>query len=161
MRSYESKDEHQVVQLIAGFRLSLNSLRQSGVLTTSESARKELHEYLSKGFPVFIAEDENRSILGYIVCRVDKDVVWPESFYVSPHARRKGSESSLYSEAELLAESLGGDTVYNWVHPNNRAIISFLGKRGHDVLNLIEIRRPRKDERLSSRVQVGEHEFDY
>ena len=55
----------------------------------------------------------------------------------------------------------GGDTVYNWIRPDNRVIVSFLRKRGYKVLNLIEIRRPRRNEKLTSRIQVGECEFDY
>jgi hypothetical protein len=46
-------------------------------------------------------------------------------------------------------------------HPNNHVVISLLEKRGYKVLNLIEIRGPRKGERLGSRIQVGAHKFDY
>ena len=53
------------------------------------------------------------------------------------------------------------DTVYNYVHPNNHRMIEFLRKRGYTVLNLIEIRRPYKDEKLTQTIAVGEHEFDY
>jgi ribosomal protein S18 acetylase RimI-like enzyme len=116
---------------------------------------------LGKGFPIFVAEDDKKKILGYLVCRVDEDVVWAESLFVSSRARRKGIGSLLYSETEHLVESIGVDTVYNWVYPNNNVIISFLRKRGYSVLNLVEIRRPRKGERLTTRVQVGEYEFDY
>ncbi len=55
----------------------------------------------------------------------------------------------------------GGDTVYNWIHPDNRGIVLFLRKRGYKVLNLIESRRPRMNEKLTSRIQVGEYESDY
>jgi len=54
-----------------------------------------------------------------------------------------------------------GDTVYNWIHSDNPAIVSFLRKRGYRVLNLIETRRPRRNEKLTRRIQVGEYEFDY
>ncbi len=161
VRKYELNDEHQVVQLIAEFRLALNALKQSGVLPNNDSARQELHEYLDKGFPIFVAEDDKNKVLGHMVCRVDEDVVWAESLYVPPRARWRGIGSLLCSEAERLAESLGGDTVYNWINPNNSAIIPFLRKRGYNVLNLVEIRRPRKGERLTTKVQVGEYEFDY
>jgi hypothetical protein len=36
---------------------------------------------------------------------------------------------------------LGGDTLYNWVLPNNYRSIPFLKKHGYDVLNLIEVRK--------------------
>jgi ribosomal protein S18 acetylase RimI-like enzyme len=161
VRRYETEDAHQVVRLVVEFRLTLSGLKPQGGPPDYGSARQELDEYLAKGFPVFIAEDEERKIVGYMVCRVDEDVVWVESLYVSECARRQGIGSALYSEAEHLADSLGGDTVYNWVHPNNHVVISFLKKRGYNVLNLVEIRRPRKGERLGSRIQVGAHKFDY
>lgn len=47
------------------------------------------------------------------------------------------------------------------MHPNNDAMIGFLKKRGYTVLNLIELRRPRREEPLRERVMVGEHAFDY
>jgi hypothetical protein len=44
VRDYESKDERQVVQLVAEFRLALCALKESAVLPNSDSARQELHE---------------------------------------------------------------------------------------------------------------------
>ncbi len=78
-----------------------------------------------------------------------------------PEYRRKGIGTALYEKAEEIAESLGSDTVYNWVHPNNDAIISFLKKRGYGVLNLIELRRKWKGEEPKMKIRVGRHEFDY
>ena len=40
-------------------------------------------------------------------------------------------------------------------------MIEFLRKRGYTVMNLIEIRKPYKDEKLTQTIVVGEHEFDY
>ena len=40
-------------------------------------------------------------------------------------------------------------------------MIALLRKRGYTVLNLIEIRKPYKGEKLTQVIQVGEHEFDY
>lgn len=37
----------------------------------------------------------------------------------------------------------------------------FLRKRGYTVLNLIEVRKPYKDEMLTQTITVGDHEFDY
>lgn len=55
----------------------------------------------------------------------------------------------------------GDDTVYNYIHPNNHRMIEFLRNRGYTVLNLIEIRKPYKGEKLTQTIVVGEHEFDY
>ena len=64
-------------------------------------------------------------------------------------------------KAEELAAAYGNDTVYNYVHPNNHGMITFLKSRGYTVLNLIEIRKPWKGEKLTQTIRVGEHEFDY
>lgn len=40
-------------------------------------------------------------------------------------------------------------------------MIAFLRSKGYTVLNLIEIRKPYKDEKLSTTIQVGKNSFDY
>jgi hypothetical protein len=67
----------------------------------------------------------------------------------------------IYKEAEKIAEELGSDTVYNWVHPNNDKIINFLKRKGYDVLNLIEVRKPRPGEQNKHKIKVDKHEFNY
>ena len=158
-RAYE-KDADEVSELIADFRVTLNGFRGIDGERSLASARKEFMEYIEKEYPVYVAV-EGSKIVGYLVCRIDDDVVWAESLYVLPEHRRKGIGTALYEKAEEIAESLGSDTVYNWVHPNNDAIISFLKKRGYSVLNLIEIRRKWKGEEPKMRIRVGEHDFDY
>lgn len=69
--------------------------------------------------------------------------------------------SSLYKEAEKVAKSYNEDTVYNYVHPNNHKMIEFLKKHGYTVLNLIEIRKPYKNEELKSKINVNNYKFDY
>ena len=44
----------------------------------------------------------------------------------------KGHCPSCMTVLEELAREHGEDQVYNWVHPNNHRIISFLAKRGYD-----------------------------
>ena len=84
-----------------------------------------------------------------------------ESIFVKDEYRRRGIASALFDKAEALAESLGEETAYNYVHPNNHRMIEFLRKRGYTVLNLIEIRKPRKNEKLTTQIMVGDHTFDY
>ena len=112
-------------------------------------------------FPIFVAKEENKELLGYIVCKIDNGIVWVESLFVSDGARRRGIASKLYEKAEEIAENLGEDTVYNCVHPNNDKVIQFLFKNGYDVLNLIEIRKPLKNEVLTHKVKVGEYEYNF
>ena len=126
-----------------------------------DSAAGELADYLEKDFPIYVAEAGSGKLVGYLVCRVEADVAWAESLYVLPEYRRQGIGSGLYARAEELAEKMGRETLYNWVDPTNDRIIRFLGKRGYNVLNLIELRRPGPDENLKSVIRVGDHEYDH
>jgi len=161
IRPARSGDQEELVQLVAEFRVTLTQLRGETRAPNLKAARRELAEYQSLDYPVFVAESDDSRIVGYLVCRVDRDVVWAESLFVLPEYRRQGVGSTLYSEAERLAQELGGDTPYNWVHPKNAKVVSFLQKRGYNVLNLIELRRARPGETMTQKTRVGEHEFDY
>ena len=110
---------------------------------------------------MFVAETEDHHIVGYLVCRVDGKTVWAESLFVLPEHRRHGIGSQLYAEAERLAADVGASTVYNWVHPQNRTIVSFLKRRGYDVLNLLELRRAGPEEEADRTITVGSEEFRY
>ena len=108
-----------------------------------------------------MAEDAAGGLVGYLVCRVEGKVVWAECLYVRPEFRRQGIASSLYAQAERVAEERGGTTLFNWVHPDNLAVIRFLKKRGYNVLNLIELRRRVRGEETTKTIRVGNEEFDY
>lgn len=136
-------------RLIAQFRRELKQLKGINSTVDMKQEREEFAEYMDAKFSIFVAEDNNKELLGYLVCRIDGDVVWAESLFISYDSRRKGIGSKLYEKAEEVAKELGGDTVYNWVHPNNDKIIPFLLKRGYNVLNLIEIRKPSGNELLT------------
>lgn len=53
------------------------------------------------------------------------------------------------------------DTLHNWVHPHNDAIILFLAERGYDALNLVEVRRRYGGEEIRGTLRVGDHEFAF
>ena len=148
-----------LTRLVALFRVELRSYKGITSKPNIEAAREEMEEYLAAGFPVFAAIIDG-VYAGYVVCRVDSEVVWVESLFVKEEHRRHGVASALHSKAEEIAASYGEDTVYNYVHPNNHRMIGFLRKRGYTVLNLIEIRKPYKGEKLTQTITVGEHEFD-
>ena len=97
----------------------------------------------------------------FVVFRLKSASVWVESLFVGEEYRWQGVAAALHGKAEEIAASYGNDTVYNYVHPNNHRMIEFLGKRGYTVLNLIEIRKPYQNEKLTQTITVGEHEFDY
>lgn len=161
IRLAKINDEESVAKLIADFRVELRGLKRIKSTPKIDQAKEEFNEYIEAEYPIFVAEDINREIVGYLVCRVEDNLVWAESLFVDTNKRRKGIASDLYKKAEKLATKLGGDTVYNWVHPNNDKIIKFLAKNGYDVLNLIEIRKQRENEVLSQKIIVGNHEYNY
>ena len=149
-----------LAEMVALFRVELRSYKGIVSKPNIEAGHEEMEEYLSTKFPAFAAlVDEEYA--GYVVCRVDSEVVWVESIFVKEEYRRHGIASALHSKAEEIAAYYGDDTVYNYVHPNNHRMIEFLRKRGYTVLNLIEIRKPYKGEKLTQTITVGEHEFDY
>jgi len=37
---------------------------------------EEFKEYIEAKFPIFVAEDNSKELLGYLVCRIDSSVVW-------------------------------------------------------------------------------------
>lgn len=160
IRPARFSDSDQLTKLVAMFRVTLARLRDVERELDYVSARDELGGYQQKKFPIFVAEVENR-LVGYLVCRVEEDVVWAESLFVEPEYRQRGIASALYDQAEELAVELGSDTVYNWIHPNNHAIIALLRSKGYDVLNLVEVRKQRPQEEIKGIVQVGEKDFRY
>ncbi len=161
VREAESRDRQKLIRLVTEFRVQLASFRGATRDADHEKAGQELDSYRKPRYRVYVAELGDGRIGGYLVCRVDDNVVWAESIYVPSELRRSGIGSALYIQAEGLARKLGEPTVYNWVHPNNDAIISFLRKRGYSVLNLVEIRSPLPGEQPVSRIQVGNQEFEY
>ena len=123
IRPVQIGDEQELVRLIAEFRVSLAELRGKARPLDLAAAGQELAEYTAINFPIYVAEDSAGALVGYLVCRVDGDVVWAESLYTVPGCRRQGLGSALYAEAERLAQELGGDFPYNWVDPENDKII--------------------------------------
>ena len=149
-----------LAEMVALFRVELRSYKGIPSKPNIEAGREEMDEYLSAQFPVYAAL-VGGEYAGYVVCRIDSGVVWVESIFVKEEFRRLGVATALHSKAEEIAASYGDDTVYNYVHPNNHRMIGFLRKRGYTVLNLIEIRKPYKDEKLTQTMAVGDHKFDY
>lgn len=150
----------KVSPLIADFRVTLQSYKGIRAKPDPEGAREEIHEFLEKGYPVFAAEQDGE-LAGYIVCRIEEPCLWVEHIFVSDQYRRQGVASLLFGKAEEIAGSMGDDTVYNFVHPNNEGMISFLRSKGYTVLNMIEIRKPYGGEKLTTTVRVNDHSFDY
>ena len=156
----KTEDAGRVAPLAADFRVTLNGYRGIASQPRVEAAREEIGEFLDADFPIFAVEDEGE-LAGYMVCRIDAPCLWVEHLYVREDCRRKGVATLLFEKAEEIARSMGEDTVYNFVHPNNRGMIAFLRSKGYTVLNMIEIRKPYPGERLTTAIPVGDAVFDY
>ena len=153
-------DADKVAPLVAAFRIQLKSFKGIKSQLNVEAGKGEILEYLEAGFPVYAVEDSG-VFAGYIVCRIDEPCLWVEQIYVREDCRRKGIATMLFEKAEEIAASMGEDTVYNYVHPNNKNMIQFLRSKGYTVLNMIEIRKPYEGEILTSTIHVEKEVFDY
>lgn len=121
-----------LAEMVALFRVELRSYKGIASKPNVEDGREEMKEYLLAGFPVFAATVHGE-YAGYVVCRIESEVVWVESIFVREEYRRQGVAAALHGKAEEIAASYGNDTVYNYVHPNNHRMIEFLRKRGYTV----------------------------
>lgn len=157
---YEKQYFDQVAELLALFRVHLKSFKGIVCEPDFEASKNELDSFLhDENYPVYICIEDN-SVLGYMILKLD-GVIWVEQIFVREDYRRKGVASLLYEKAEEINHDIKEDTLFNYVHPNNDAMIGFLKSKGYTVLNLIEIRKPFKDEQNKTTIEVGEHKFDY
>lgn len=153
-------DADRVAPLVAAFRVQLKAYKGINSAPNVEAGKEEIIDFMNSRFPVFAAEDHG-TLVGYIVCRIDEPCLWVEHIFVQENLRRKGVASMLLKKAEEIAASKGEDTVYNFVHPNNEGMIQFLRSKGYTVLNMIEIRKPYKGEKLTTTIHVDKEAFDY
>ena len=156
----ELKDADRLAPLVADFRVQLNAYKGIESRPNVEAGKEEILGFLHSGFPIYAADDGG-TLAGYIVCRIDKPCLWVEHIFVREEYRRKGIAGLLFAKAEEIARSMGEDSVYNFVHPNNDGMVAFLRKHGYTVLNLIEIRKPWTGEALTRKIRVENNEFDY
>ena len=153
-------DADRIAPLVAEFRTQLKAYKGIVSRPDTDAEKEEILEFLGSGFPVYAVEDHG-ALVGYIVCRIDEPCLWVEHIYVREDCRRKGVGTMLFRKAEEIAASMGEDTVYNFVHPNNENMIRFLRSNGYTVLNMIEIRKPYEGEELTSTIHVEKEIFDY
>ena len=153
-------DADKIAPLVAAFRTQLKSCKGIKSQPDIEAGKEEILEFVESGFPVYAVEDSG-ILAGYIVCRIDAPCLWVEHIYVRPDYRRRGIATMLFGKAEEIAASMGEDTVYNYVHPNNENMIRFLRSKGYTVLNMIEIRKPYEGEKLTTTIHVEKEAFDY
>ena len=155
-----TEDAERIAPLTAAFRTQLKSFRGIKSQPDIEAGKEEILAFLQSACPVYAVEDSG-VVVGYIVCRIDEPCLWVEHIYVREDYRRKRVATMLFRKAEEIASSMGEDTVYNFVHPNNENMIRFLRSKGYTVLNMIEIRKPYAGEKLTTTVRVDNEAFDY
>lgn len=154
---YKDTYFNETADLLALFRKYLRSFKGEDVPLNKESAIVELQSFIDDPmYPIYVCLEDNH-VVGYMILKLD-GCVWVEQIYVREDFRRKGVATLFYELAEEISD---GDTLFNYVHPNNDAMISFLRSKGYSVLNLIEIRKPFKGEKNKTKIKVGNNEFDY
>ena len=156
----DEQTANQLAPLVSDFRVTLQGFRGIVSKPDLKAAKEEIADFLKAGFPVFAALDGGEPA-GYVVCRLEGGCLWVEQLYVCGDRRRNGIASALFDKAEELAREMGEETVFNYVHPNNDAVISFLRSKGYTVLNLIEIRKSYSGEKLCRTIDVNGHSVDY
>ena len=67
-----------LAEMVALFRVDLRSYKGIVSKPNIDAGREEMEEYLSAKFPVFAALIDGE-YAGYVVCRIDSEVVWVES----------------------------------------------------------------------------------
>ena len=155
-----TEDVDRIAPLVAAFRIQLKSYKGIRSQLNVEAGKEEILDFLNSDFPVF-SVFVNDAFVGYIVCRIDEPCLWVEHIFVKEDCRRRGIATMLFHKAEEIAASMGEDTVYNFVHPNNDNMIQFLRAKGYTVLNMIEIRKPYEGEKLTTTIHVEKEAFDY
>lgn len=156
----KNTDADKIAPLVAAFRTQLKAFKGIKAQDNVAAGKEEILEFLEAGFPVYAAEEQG-VFAGYLVCRIDKPCVWVEHIFVREDYRRQGVATMLFEKAEEIAASMGEEMVYNFVHPNNEVVINFLRSKGYTVLNMIEIRKPYKGEKLTTTIHVEKEVFDY
>lgn len=151
---------NELAPLVADFRVILRSYKGIISKPDNEAGREEILDFLRGNFQIYAAEDQGK-LSGYVVCKIEDTFLWVEHLYVCDEYRRNGVATLLFEKAEEIAMSMGEETVFNYVHPNNEGMIQFLRSKGYTVLNMIEIRKPYESEKLSTTIYVDKSPFDY
>ena len=76
----------EFAEMVAQFRVELRSYKGVVSKPNLEAGREEMEDYLSARFPVFAALVDGE-YAGYLVCRIDGEVVWVESLFVKTDFR--------------------------------------------------------------------------
>lgn len=87
-----------LAEMVALFLVELRSYKGIISKPNIEAGREEMEEYLSAKFSTFAALVDGE-YAGYVVCRIDSEVVWVESIFVKEEYRRHGVATALHSKS--------------------------------------------------------------
>ena len=160
IRRYKPEDNNELAKLISLFRKELRELKDIKSKASIKEGKEDIEDFIRLNYPIFVAIDDEKPV-GYVVIRIDNGCCWTEQIYVDKKHRRKGIATKLFKKAENHSKKHYGETLYNYIHPNNEKIINFLAKQGYDVLNLIEIRKAYKNENPKQTIEVNKHNYRY
>jgi GNAT superfamily N-acetyltransferase len=146
------------VKLVLEMRMIMDSLNKTDIKFPHDDAELEAKSCFSENRQVFgIYYDEE--LVGYSVLKTEDCVCWLDWIYVKPEFRGTNAASKLFDYSEKVAKEIGSDQLYIWVHPDNRPMLKFLKKKGYDVLNLIEVKKIKKN--INSVVMILDNQFRY
>lgn len=74
VRNLKENNSDELIEIIGIFRVELASFRGVDKEIDLCSVEEELREYRSKDYPIYVAVKDSK-IVGYIVCKVENDVV--------------------------------------------------------------------------------------
>ena len=77
----DEKDIDRIAPLVADFRVELCSYKGIEAVPDIEEGKEDLLYFLKEQYPVFAAE-ENGEMAGYLVCRIEDEVLWVEHIFV-------------------------------------------------------------------------------
>ena len=159
IRRYKPKDLDAAAELLADFYHTMQRLKGRKQDRRLEKAYEDLSNRLERGEIVFVAET-GEVIVGIQIISTDP-ICKLECVYVDENYRRSGIAHLLFGTAETFLKSIGEQSFYASVHPNNLPVIEMLRKNGYDVLNLLELRKRWPDQRRYEDVTIMGEKFVY
>lgn len=156
--SQETAVSDGLLGLILSLRNELNRLNRIEEQPDLNEISEEAESYFTNNRNVFLIRKENKAI-GYAVLKWEDDIAWLDWMFMKNEYRRKGIASFLFDYVESYAINKGSDQLYVWVHPDNDPMLKFLNKKEYNVLNLIEIKKNKKE--ISKEIQILNNKYTY
>jgi GNAT superfamily N-acetyltransferase len=148
----------EFIQMVYEMRIIMNNLNQSENTLMMIEATQEAESYFTNNRKVFIYKIDDK-LAGYSVLKIEDKVCWLDWIFVKPEYRGTDTASKLFDFSEKIAEEIGSEQLYVWVHPDNQRMLKFLKKKGYDVLNLMEVKK--KKAQTSYSISIFGNEFRY